>query len=165
MPTSQIGIPIIVNIVLIFGYIFLGAMVRTDTKITKLWQSLSVSPFSMSRLVDALPQLFKSWEEWSLSDAIYFSFITLSTIGFGDLVPAQSFSDSTMKTVVATIYCSVGRAQFGTGDDLCRGIFIFIFFWNAGLAVLSICLALIQEQISKRAARAMNANQEKVSTD
>lgn len=28
MPTNQIGIPIIVNIVLIFGYIFLGAMVR-----------------------------------------------------------------------------------------------------------------------------------------
>ena len=28
MPTNQVGIPIIVNIVLIFGYIFLGAMVR-----------------------------------------------------------------------------------------------------------------------------------------
>ncbi len=27
MPTNQVGIPIIVNIVLIFGYIFLGAMV------------------------------------------------------------------------------------------------------------------------------------------
>ena len=28
MPTDSIGIPIIVNIVLIFGYVFLGALVR-----------------------------------------------------------------------------------------------------------------------------------------
>ncbi len=36
------------------------------------------------------------------------------------------------------------------------------FFSSAGLAILSICLALIQEQIAKRATRAMNKDQEKV---
>ncbi len=87
----------------------------------------------------SFPQLFSSWESWSFSDSIYFSFITLSTIGFGDLSPTevdqtndthfpevirkmntiifQSFAGATsgakmsefMKMIGATIYCSIGR--------------------------------------------------------
>ncbi|MPC88973.1 Potassium channel subfamily K member 3 [Portunus trituberculatus] len=30
--------------------------------------------------------VFSQWERWSLLDACYFSYISLSTIGFGDLV-------------------------------------------------------------------------------
>jgi hypothetical protein len=34
--------------------------------------------------------LYNKWEvDWSLTAATYFSFITLSTIGFGDLVPGK----------------------------------------------------------------------------
>ena len=35
-----------------------------------------------------LPSVFLSWHEgWAYRDAIYFSFITIATIGFGDIVP------------------------------------------------------------------------------
>lgn len=35
-----------------------------------------------------LPSLiFSYFEEWSFADAMYYSFVTLSTIGFGDFVP------------------------------------------------------------------------------
>ncbi|XP_026684902.1 outward-rectifier potassium channel TOK1-like, partial [Diaphorina citri] len=35
--------------------------------------------------------VFAAWEEWSFLDGAYFCFVTLSTIGFGDLVPGKSF--------------------------------------------------------------------------
>jgi hypothetical protein len=56
MPTNTIPIPIIVNIVIMFSYIAIGAFV------------------------------FSNWEEWDVASGAYFSFITLLTIGFGDLV-------------------------------------------------------------------------------
>ena len=31
--------------------------------------------------------IFREWEGWSWLDSSYFSFITLTTIGFGDMVP------------------------------------------------------------------------------
>lgn len=56
MPTNTIPIPIIVNVVIMFAYIAFGAF------------------------------FLSGWEEWDLPTAVYFAFITLLTIGFGDYV-------------------------------------------------------------------------------
>ena len=56
MPTNTIPIPIIVNIVIMFSYIAIGAFI------------------------------FSTWEGWDVASGAYFSFITLLTIGFGDMV-------------------------------------------------------------------------------
>ena len=61
MPTNTIPIPIIVNIIIIATYVGMGAVV------------------------------FSQWEGWNTMSAAYFSFVTLTTIGFGDLVPINSF--------------------------------------------------------------------------
>ena len=54
---KQVQVPIILTLCTMGAYIVLGALV------------------------------FANIEDWKLSDAIYFSFVTLTTIGFGDFVP------------------------------------------------------------------------------
>jgi hypothetical protein len=56
MPTNTIPIPIIVNVVIMCAYIAFGAFILSG------------------------------WEEWDLPSAVYFAFVTLLTIGFGDYV-------------------------------------------------------------------------------
>ncbi len=56
---SQRNVPIWLSLLLVIAYIVWGAFI------------------------------FQEWEGWSLLDASYFCFITLTTIGFGDLVPNQ----------------------------------------------------------------------------
>ncbi|KAH7959579.1 hypothetical protein HPB49_012082 [Dermacentor silvarum] len=54
--------------------------------------------------------LFSVWEEWNYLDGSYFCFVTLSTIGFGDLVPGDtvvSDSGSQEKLVICSLYLLV----------------------------------------------------------
>ncbi len=63
-------------------------------------------------------QCFSNWEEdWSLLEATYFSYVTLTTIGFGDFVPNASFNGvgdnasfrNTMRMIFSIIYISSGK--------------------------------------------------------
>ncbi|XP_064459863.1 TWiK family of potassium channels protein 7-like [Ornithodoros turicata] len=57
--------------------------------------------------------LFSLWEGWEFLDGSYFCFVTLSTIGFGDLVPGDSVvtdSGSQEKLVICSLYLLVGMA-------------------------------------------------------
>ena len=88
MPTSSIPIPIIVSVMVLLMYIFLGSV------------------------------FFHAWEGWDFVSSAYFSFITLTTIGFGDYSPTKSFSGFTdpnagleehFKMIFTIIYCSIGK--------------------------------------------------------
>ncbi|KAH7730523.1 Protein TWK-39 a [Aphelenchoides avenae] len=55
--------------------------------------------------------LFAIWEDWNFFDGAYYSFITLSTIGFGDIVPGQSLDEGSQeKLVVCALYLLFGMA-------------------------------------------------------
>ena len=45
----------------------------------------------------SIHQMFQAWEEWDFVTATYFSFITLTTVGFGDYTP-----DNSMKNALKT---------------------------------------------------------------
>ncbi|GFO37726.1 potassium channel subfamily k member 4 [Plakobranchus ocellatus] len=54
--------------------------------------------------------LFSGWENWSFLDGSYFCFITLSTIGFGDLVPGKDTNtlNSNAQRVACALYLLFG---------------------------------------------------------
>ncbi|XP_043201980.1 two pore potassium channel protein sup-9-like [Amphibalanus amphitrite] len=97
MPTDQVQVPIVITMIMIALCLILGAVI------------------------------FSNWEDWSLSSAGYFSFVTLTTIGFGDMVPGNSFLDdsnmATFKMGVTIIYCLFG------------------------MSLISMCIQMMQDQI------------------
>ncbi|KAM8711070.1 hypothetical protein ACLKA7_000236 [Drosophila subpalustris] len=52
--------------------------------------------------------IFALWENWSLIDGAYFCFVTLSTIGYGDFVPARSFNGPDLQLYVCCAYLLLG---------------------------------------------------------
>lgn len=92
---SNITIPLTVTMVVIGTYIFGGAV------------------------------LFGLWEGWDTLQSSYFCFITLSTIGFGDVVPGTDFDNPR------------ANAQLVLGA-------IYVMF---GMAILSMCFTLMQDEI------------------
>ena len=71
--------------------------------------------------------IFSEWEGWSFTEGFYFSFITLTTIGFGDYVPGDA---------VMSIDSTDGQYKL-----ICSVIYLLL-----GLAVLSMSFNLIQEE-------------------
>ncbi|VDM71731.1 unnamed protein product [Strongylus vulgaris] len=48
--------------------------------------------------------LFSWWEGWNPFDGAYYCFITLSTIGFGDIVPGQALDEGSQVSNLLTVY-------------------------------------------------------------
>ena len=92
---KKITVPLTITMIVIGGYIFGGAV------------------------------LFGLWEGWDWLQSAYFCFITLSTIGFGDVVPGTDFENSQ------------AQAQLLLGS-------IYVMF---GMAILSMCFSLMQDEI------------------
>ncbi|CAG0878477.1 unnamed protein product [Darwinula stevensoni] len=80
-----------------------------------VWLALLMLVFYM--FVGAI--LFTSWEDWTFFESFYFVFISMSTIGFGDLVPEHE------KFMMASV--------------------VYLIF---GLALTSMCINVVQEAIS-----------------
>ncbi|XP_052860314.1 uncharacterized protein LOC128267506 [Anopheles cruzii] len=63
--------------------------------------------------------MFSEWEEWSFLDSAYFCFITLTTIGFGDFVPAQGVkNDSEISIALCSLYLLFGIALLAMSFNL-----------------------------------------------
>lgn len=92
---KKITVPLTVTMIVIAGYILGGAM------------------------------LFGLWETWDELQSAYFCFITLSTIGFGDVVPGTDFENpqQTAQLILGAVY---------------------VLF---GMAILSMCFSLMQDEI------------------
>ena len=77
-------------------------------------------------LVGAL--MISKVEEWDYGDALYFTFVTLTTIGFGDFVPVKHYLD-----IPSFFGCLV--------------------YTICGLSVMSMCIALVQAKVVKLMSR------------
>jgi len=90
----EVGIPLTITLLIVLGYIVMGAII------------------------------FGIWEKWEFMEAAYYCFVTISTIGFGDLVPGTNGN------------------SFGTAEVLILtvdGIYIVL-----GLAIVAMAFNLIQ---------------------
>ncbi|KAL5112314.1 Potassium channel subfamily K member 18 [Taenia crassiceps] len=96
--TEDAEIPITIVMLVILGYVAVGAF------------------------------LFCSWEtDWTPIDGAYFAVITISTIGFGDLVPGTGRFDkpeTITELLVGGLYCIVGLALLSMCFELMKEEFV-----------------------------------------
>lgn len=52
--------------------------------------------------------IFSIWENWSVIDGAYFCFVTLSTIGFGDIIPIKTFRGPELQLFACCAYLMLG---------------------------------------------------------
>jgi len=102
--TSQVAVPITLSLTVMICYICGGAI------------------------------LFGEWEGWDFLDGFYFCFITLSTIGFGDILPGDAVDQDENEAKIGLI-----NVQF-----IFCSLYILL-----GMAVIAMCFNLMQEKVVK----------------
>lgn len=69
--------------------------------------------------------LFHQWEGWTFLDSAYFCFITLTTIGFGDYVPARGVKENSQESIaLCSLYLLFGIALLAMSFNLVQEEFI-----------------------------------------
>lgn len=75
--------------------------------------------------------MFAMWEGWSFLDGSYFCFVTLTTIGLGDLIPGATTLQAGANAQIKLSVCG-----------------LYVLF---GLALISMCFNLVQEEVAAKA--------------
>lgn len=81
---------------------------RTYRRLGKTTQNLALLVVALGHVVLLGVILFHFLEGWTVSEAIYFSMITLTTLGYGDLLPSN-----TVSKLVLAAYVVYGHAVMG----------------------------------------------------
>ncbi|XP_060829338.1 potassium channel subfamily K member 9 [Bombus pascuorum] len=93
---QQVTVPLTLCVAIMVGYIWAGAI------------------------------LFSEWEDWNMLDGSYFCFVSLSTIGFGDIVPGDKIY-AAQGLDLSFIFCSM--------------------YLMLGMALIAMCFNLMQEEV------------------
>uniref|UniRef100_A0A0A9Z728 Open rectifier potassium channel protein 1 n=2 Tax=Lygus hesperus TaxID=30085 RepID=A0A0A9Z728_LYGHE len=88
------------------------------------------------------PTIFMKFEDWTFYQALYYAFITLTTIGFGDLVAGQSAGTDTVGETLYKIFILVW-IMFGLG-------YLIMIFGFITRALKSKKLAKIEQKLASR---------------
>ncbi|KAJ9584751.1 hypothetical protein L9F63_020901, partial [Diploptera punctata] len=130
---ALVGIPLTLSVIAAMGHIFATAV---SSLYSKVRPHLPAAPPGVTHMNTATKRsltavaavvflflylaagacLFVLWEDdWSFFDGFYFCFITMTTIGFGDLVPKKP-----KYMLLCTLYILVGLALTSTIIELVR---------------------------------------------
>ncbi|CRK90411.1 CLUMA_CG004127, isoform A [Clunio marinus] len=130
-----IGIPFTLTVIADYGNLFANSvswiakrcksmkMCNKDSKIRKFkgrkWLYAIGAVIFLGIYISAGAAVFDEWEEgWTFFDGFYFCFITVTTVGFGDLVPGEYLM------LLCTVYILIGLALTSTIIELVRRQYI-----------------------------------------
>ncbi|EAA13189.5 AGAP004718-PA [Anopheles gambiae str. PEST] len=121
--TNTVTVPITICIMIMIGYIFFGA------------------------------RLFADWENWDILDGSYFCFISLSSIGFGDIVPGASVSEIKqnfsilqrfLKVFITTTCHFIPQLQTKGDTKMEISFILCAVYLLLGMALIAMCFNLMQ---------------------